>query len=155
MKALKLCQRVSKMLIGEVLEIKVDDLFSYLKDDECILIPKKIDFSDEMERTFVDMCNDIGLGALNPYLASFIHELGHHATLPFVDDDEFNKYQAQVQLLETLMQTDLLSVKDTNEFYHLLEVENLANEWALDAFQIHKEKLLEVNKQFNKIYKWR
>lgn len=155
MKALKLCRIVSKILTGAECEIQVNELFSYQIEDDCILIPKKVDFSEKMEQAFIKMCRDIGLGELNPYLASFIHELGHQATVPFFSEAEMTEYLAQVQLLESLLQTDLLNESDTNEFYHTLEVESAANEWARDAFIAHRHSLLKINKKFNRIYRWK
>lgn len=150
----QLCRKVSKTLIGDSPRIRKNkDKFFYLIGDESITIPRKPDFSSESEVKIFEIFKEKDFGNLHPFLSSFIHELGHYATMSFFTEDEIVEYSVKTELLKSLIKTNLLSEVDANVFYHDLEIEDAANEWARDAYNFHKEELTKLNEHFKK--KWR
>lgn len=162
--------------------IKLNKILNdFLKEYECEVSPEeKFSYCDEYnlitytlnKPTFSDKCfydnfvNRLNLPTIdNDFVFSLLHELGHHETFDFFDDDDWDIYYNTVEMLEkkiaiiginvlynTIDEEDSFPLlKELNQCYYNLEIEKLATEWAVNFIKNNTELVIDLINKINEI----
>lgn len=103
---------------------RIEPDFAYYRDSETIAYALCV--PDETDVQFLTFLQDV-LGLeyeVDPFLASFFHELGHAETLDFFNNEDLIDYEFEKMLINML---ELPSFK-----YYSLDIERAASAWAVD-----------------------
>jgi hypothetical protein len=97
--------------------------------------------TDYFMQNFNKMAPDLNC---DPFLASFLHELGHHETLDFIDED----YRPiKMQLEEDLKRVSKSAEAIIHQKYFDLPVEYEATMWAIEYMRNNAQKVAEFWKE--------
>ena len=122
------------------IKVRFDTDFAYEYDNDIICYT--IIVSERMDRLFYNNMLKRGLGIdCGVFVASFLHEVGHVATLPTIDEEEMD------YILDTKENINPDSDDDV-ELYFNLKDEYLATEWAINYINTHIEEIKKLISDF-------
>lgn len=106
----------------------LDSDFAYYSDDEMITYALVI--SDKHTKTFMDFAKTLfPTIEADPFIWSFLHELGHHETEDDFENEEWEEYMERLEYPIT-----------DDEYYHL-PIEYAATYWAGEYMINHQEEI--------------
>lgn len=152
MRIKRLCNRARKIITKDRIKILVKDSFCFCYSINLIVVPQEYDHFKPTNCIFADLCARLGLGELNPYLSSLLHELGHYFTHPFHTEEDIRDYECGNDIINMFIDGELASLETISDMYYQLDIEKSANDIAVELFNENREALLKINKKFNKLF---
>ena len=149
---IKLFNELSEKLIGEKVEIRLEEVFSFDNMDKYITIAP----FGETEET--EALISKWYGKRNVYFSSimigFLHELGHY----YMDKKhklsrEF--YEEQCSKVHTLgIVSDIMGFSDEKhlDLYYKIEIEKMANDFVFDVSALQKNLIAEYDAKITRIF---
>lgn len=151
---IKLFNELSEKLIGEKVEIRLEEKFSFHNGHKYITIAP-FGETEEMEALISKW-----YGKRNVYFSSimigFLHELGHY----YMDKKhklsrEF--YYEQGSKVHTLgIVSDIMGISDEKhlDLYYKIEVEKMANDFVFEVSALQKNLIAEYDAKITGTYSW-
>lgn len=147
---IKLFNELSEKLIGEKIEIRLEEVFSFHHKDKYITIAP---YGEGKE---VETLISEWYGKRNVYFSSvmigFLHELGHYYM------DKKHKlsrgfYEEQASEVQTLgIVSDIMGFSDEKhlDLYYKIEVEKMANDFVFEVSDLQKNLIAEYDEKITR-----
>lgn len=121
--------------LDEELTIVFSDECSYEESTETIYYSDKIDeyYDLGFMRHVIHVHNFLDAQLYGIKLLSLLHEIGHHFTLYYCEDDSMSRF-----ICQNLSDTEILDPK-YQDIYYNIEAEWEATEWAIQFIRENKE----------------
>lgn len=117
--------------------------FAYLPDEEIIVFTCEEPIETNVEwKKFLKNTFDFNLTAENVFTMSILHELGHHYTVGYFSDEDWES-QALEKGLEDLEGAELMQA------YYNLPIEKIATEFAVKVYNENPKEMRIWNHRFN------